>query len=218
MKKQCFKCGEVKALDCFYGHKGTRDGRLNKCKSCTKEDVRANSAKVGSSYDFSEKGIFRVIYKTQKRNQKLRGHGDMPYSKDDLIEWCRNNGFDQLFEAWKLSGNKNNLKPSVDRIDDFKGYSLDNIQLGTWRDNRDHQASDIMSGNGVGWLRCKAVIKMDLDFNVIHEYVSYNSAQRDVGHSVEYAIKNQKPCKSGFRWKYKATTPSRVGGYEVSDD
>ena len=81
MKKKCFKCGFEKNLSEFYNHKQMSDGKTNKCKDCTKIDVKRNSAKVGDKYDFSEIGVVRVIYKTQKRNNKLRGHGDLPYSK-----------------------------------------------------------------------------------------------------------------------------------------
>lgn len=37
--KRCFKCAEVKPLDDFYKHAAMGDGRLGKCKACTKSDV-----------------------------------------------------------------------------------------------------------------------------------------------------------------------------------
>ena len=201
--KTCFKCEKEKSLSEFYKHSQMADGHLNKCKSCTKGDAKSNQTRVGSAYDFSEKGVIRVIYKTQKRNQKLRGFGEMPYSKDELSDWLYDNNFKELFDLWEAQGNNKNLKPSVDRLDDNKGYGFDNIRLTTWMCNKQHQYSDTRSGIGTGGKRCKPLLKLDSEMNVVCEYVSYNSASRDAGYSVGYQIKNSVKCRNGFYWQYK---------------
>lgn len=41
-EKTCFKCNRSLPIADFYAHPQMGDGRLNKCKECTKKDVSAN--------------------------------------------------------------------------------------------------------------------------------------------------------------------------------
>ena len=50
IEKRCFKCDTVKPLFDFYKHPATKDGHVNKCIECNKQDVKANREKRAQYY------------------------------------------------------------------------------------------------------------------------------------------------------------------------
>ena len=70
MGKACFKCGSVKPLDAFYRHAMMADGRLNKCKDCTKIDARRHrQANIHRIRDYDrERG--RLPHRVEERKRR----------------------------------------------------------------------------------------------------------------------------------------------------
>jgi hypothetical protein len=72
----------------------------------------------------------------QKSNR--RGHPPPCFSAAiDLHAWAISRGLEQLWSTYESSGYPRDLRPSVDRLDNAKPYTLDNIRLVTWRENLD---------------------------------------------------------------------------------
>lgn len=68
-RKKCFKCQKVKPLNDFYLHPKTADGRLGKCKQCTKKDARENytdTRKKRAEYDKQRRYYPRRIVMARK--------------------------------------------------------------------------------------------------------------------------------------------------------
>ena len=137
--KKCTKCNIMKDLKYFSKQSIQSDGLKHQCKECDNAFLR--------TYFRTKKGLITKIYSSQKRNSKARLHNPPSYTITQLTIWLTNqNNFCELYNNWVSSGYKKDLVPSIDRLDDYKPYSLDNIRLVKWEINNIKGKKDIMKG------------------------------------------------------------------------
>jgi hypothetical protein len=84
----------------------------------------------------SKEDLLKQIYTLQKRNSKKRGHKPPAYSFGAFRDWAlKDRAFLELWNSWVDSDYNQELRPSCDRIMDNHGYSFENIQWVTFREN-----------------------------------------------------------------------------------
>lgn len=192
-KKICTGC--MKNLDFarFSKHKLGYFGLRPKCKTCI--------SKESLSYHRTKKGLITKIFSNMNR----KGFKQLNFSKKELTFWLESQPkFHKLYDIYVKNDYDSKKKPSIDRIDDYKGYTFDNIQLMTWEENYKKSRIDMANGNNTK--TCKAVIKMDLEGNTLKEYFSMAEAGRKEGvnwQSISACCRGLEQTCGGFKWKYK---------------
>jgi len=148
--------------------------------------------KIQQKKNRTKEGLIRMAYRNQRSNSKSRGM-DMPtYTVDELIEWFnkQDDKYDMLYNKWVESGYSKALKPSIDRIDNDKGYSFDNIRLMDWKENQ-------YLGN------IKTVHQYDLDNNLIATYPSMLKASIETNidkTAISNCANNRLAKAGGYIW------------------
>lgn len=147
----------------------------------------------------------KTIYDNQVVHSKTRGDSPPNYTKQELIEWClRQPIYRRLHAVWKLSGHNTLLAPSCDRIDDYKPYTLGNIQLMTWGENASKYKQD--AKNGVNTKQCDAVLQLHKHTGkVIQRFHSQGEAARKTGAQQSCICGcciGDRITAGGYKWRY----------------
>jgi len=190
--KICRKCIKRKDANDFGKHRAV-------CKTCTNKIKKVQNRR----YNRTKEGILTRIYGDQKKNSIRRGHPLPTYTKEELGKWIfTQKKFNALFDRWVRCGYKSDAKPSIDRKNDNKPYTLENIRLTTWRDNNLKAYSDHRKGK----LKYdqKIAIKFSLTGKYISTYTSYRKAEEDNNiprKSLSLGVKRGNGVYYGFMWR-----------------
>lgn len=110
--KKCIRCGNDKEIDDFYVHPQTKDGHLNKCKKCCKEQADLREKILRKDADFCEKERLRSKEKYHRLNYK-----DRQYECNKLKVY-KTGKYKNLFRDLKLPPDKNAHHWNYDLIED----------------------------------------------------------------------------------------------------
>jgi len=199
-QKKCTKCQTTKELSEFNNDKVFKDGLNSVCRKCSNIIIRLhNSTKIG---------LIRKIYQNQKVREKRSDRFSITYTIEELQEWLSNDWlFDLLRINWINCGFLKDMRPSIDRIDDNKGYSFDNIQVMTWKENKTKSEIDMRSGKLThGNNPQKAVLQLNKSNQITKEYVSINEAGRQTGidfKCISACCVGRTKTAGGYKWEHK---------------
>lgn len=194
--KQCNKCNEKVELSLFRKDNKNNDGLSGQCKKCLSilelEARRTKSA------------VIRRIYNAQVERSKIKMLDKPSYSRQELENWLLDDWiFNLLFDNWKNTGFKKDMKPSTDRLNDYIGYTFENIRIVTWEENNSKGNYDQRNGNNNK--SNHGVVQYFIDGKFIKAHCSIISASRltkvDRG-GITNTCKKKTKSSGGFIWKY----------------
>lgn len=208
VRYKCRGCQNTMSKPSFPADKSKRNGISTLCKLCTRV--------YSEAYRKTKVGLVTSIYNNQRNSSKRRCHAEPSYSRGELTSWCLEQElFHTLYNDWVDSNYEKLSVPSIDRLNDYKPYSFDNIQLMTWRENKEKGHLDEVVGRNKK--KSKAVNQYDLSGNLIATYHSTHNASRITG--VNQAgisgVCNGKVVKKGYKsnGKPRSGVPKTAGGF-----
>lgn len=145
-------------------------------------------------YRKSRKGVLTNSYGHQKHRRHVE------YSLVEFQEMFINDvRFNRLYGEWISSGYNYQLRPTVDRINCKKGYTLDNIHCLTWAENRYKQRMEFKL------IRARTVY-MVVGNRIVKMFKSVTDAVRKTGlhqGNISSCLNGNRKTCGGYSWSYQ---------------
>lgn len=130
--KTCFKCNETKDIKEFYKHPKTKDGYLNKCKSCTKNDT----LKVYSKNIKNEEYINKERKRGREKHHRLYS-GKTQKNYENQLAWEIK--YPEKIKAKRKSQSMSKHKPFEGAEKHHWSYNQEHYKDIIWLDSKSHK-------------------------------------------------------------------------------
>ena len=191
--KYCYKCNTNKTINKFTKLKSSEDGLQPMCTVCRKA--------YKTEYRRSLMGLPSEILLHQKSASKHRGHDKPKYNMKELRIWLMaQDKYKTLHMEWVESGYDILLAPSVDRIDITQGYTISNIQLMTWNENKAKGHVERLTDRRI----CYEVKQLSKSGVLLNIFPSMRNASRETGVSndcIQGCVAGKFKQAGGFLWE-----------------
>jgi hypothetical protein len=160
--------------------------------------------KTSNKINKSIKNVTGTMYNEIRRRSRDKGYIIPTYTLTEFREWLNLNNFNKIYNNWIKNKYVKDFKPSINRIDPYKGYDFNNIELMTWKENRETYYNNKL--NGINNKTSKAVLQYDLNGDFIKEYYSIGKANRETNidrSGISGCCNNRLKNAGGYIWKFK---------------
>jgi hypothetical protein len=156
-------------------------------------------------YNRTRQGLCYTLYYDQCRNSKQRGHNNPKYDKVELFEWITSqSNFETIYNDWVKSNYESDLRPSCDRLDNSIGYSFDNIELITWKENKLRANLDVID--------CKIMLNQTkvYQYSTSGRFIKLHNSIADAcrkdesldQRNITACCQGKIPTAYGYKWSY----------------
>ncbi len=146
----------------------------------------------------SLRGKLLNIYGQMKNSSKIRKHKLPSFSFEELEVFAYKNNYEELHLAWKQANYNTLLAPSFDRLRDEESYNLNNLRLGTWKQNKDNYYSNPHGKN------LSKVAQLDMFGKTLFVYKSIVEAANKLqlkASNIQKAL-SRAGTTGGYKWQY----------------
>lgn len=146
--KKCTGCLNSKELSHYWKDSKTSDGLRRKCKKCLRAQNKAFIRKYRLTYKRTDKHYvsreeqarIRKTFNGQKGRMYSAIQNRLKYNKyyqkftcsftrEEFYVFLKTTDYPSIYRQWRLSGFQLKYSPSVDRLNNNRGYELDNIRI-----------------------------------------------------------------------------------------
>lgn len=144
------------------------------------------------------KGLTANLYAKIRERSKRNGRQNDEFTLAEFRAWLTSTNIHRLFRGWEKCGYETHRRPSVDRIDPLRGYTFDNMQVVTARENRVKGDAEkmVLWGKPVHQLSMSGVVLAK--YPNIHTAMEITKINRN---NISSVLHGKRKSAGGYRWE-----------------